>query len=70
MGTNCTILITYALVIFQLDTPDVTAFDRATASLVFESYNGGRDSKERMSQVRDKCREKESKLISTPRVCL
>ena len=37
---------------FQLDTPDVGAFDRATSSLVFESYNGGRDSKERMSQVR------------------
>ena len=28
------------------------AFDRATSNLVFESYNGGRDSKERMSQVR------------------
>ena len=27
------------------------AFDRATSGLVFESYNGGRDSKERMSQV-------------------
>merc|ERR1719270_1717901 len=26
------------------------AFDRVTSSLVFESYNGGRDSKERMSQ--------------------
>merc|ERR1711874_942387 len=34
----------------ELDTPDVMAFDRATSSLVFESYNGGRDSKERMSQ--------------------
>merc|ERR1712106_563856 len=34
----------------KLDTPDVMAFDRATNSLVFESYNGGRDSKERMSQ--------------------
>ena len=30
----------------------MSAFDRATSSLVFESYNGGRDSKERMSQVR------------------
>jgi len=34
----------------ELDTPDVREFDRATSSLVFESYNGGRDSKERMSQ--------------------
>ena len=34
----------------QIDTPDVRAFDRATASLVFESYNGGRDSKERLAQ--------------------
>jgi hypothetical protein len=34
----------------QIDTPDVGAFDRATSNLVFESYNGGRDSKERMSQ--------------------
>jgi len=34
----------------EIDTPDVGAFDRATSSLVFESYNGGRDSKERMSQ--------------------
>jgi len=34
----------------ELDTDDVMAFDRATSGLVFESYNGGRDSKERMSQ--------------------
>jgi len=34
----------------EIDTPDVRAFDRATSSLVFESYNGGRDSKERLAQ--------------------
>merc|ERR1711970_313835 len=34
----------------ELDTDDVMAFDRATSGLVFESYNGGRDSKERLTQ--------------------
>ena len=34
----------------QIDTPDVTKFGLATASLKFESYDGGRDSKERLTQ--------------------
>ena len=34
----------------QIDTPDVTQFGLATASLKFESYDGGRDSKERLTQ--------------------
>jgi len=34
----------------EIDTNDVTAFGLATASLKFESYDGGRDSKERLTQ--------------------
>merc|ERR1712243_234029 len=34
----------------ELDTDDVIAFAQATRSLKFESYNGGRDSKERLAQ--------------------
>lgn len=34
----------------ELDTDDVGAFARATRDLKFESYNGGRDSKERLAQ--------------------
>merc|ERR1712110_1163639 len=34
----------------EIDTPDVTQFGLATASLKFESYDGGRDSKERLTQ--------------------
>jgi len=34
----------------ELDTSDVEAFEKATSSLIFESYNGGRDSKERLAQ--------------------
>ena len=37
----------------QVDTQDVEAFGKATASLKFESYNGGRDSRERLTQVQD-----------------
>ena len=33
-----------------MDTSNVEAFEQATSSLVFESYNGGRDSKERLAQ--------------------
>ena len=35
----------------KVDTADVEAFGVATAGLEFESYNGGRDSRERMTQV-------------------
>ena len=35
----------------QLDTDSVEDFARATRELKFESYNGGRDSKERLAQV-------------------
>ena len=35
----------------QIDTEDVEAFGEATAGLKFESYNGGRDSRERLTQV-------------------
>ena len=35
---------------FQIDTADVGAFARATSSLVFESFDGGRDSRERLTQ--------------------
>ena len=35
----------------QLDTDSVEEFARATRELKFESYNGGRDSKERLAQV-------------------
>ena len=35
----------------QLDTDSVAEFARATRELKFESYNGGRDSKERLAQV-------------------
>ena len=38
----------------KIDTADVEAFGEATAGLEFESYNGGRDSRERMTQVRNK----------------
>jgi len=34
----------------ELDTTDVREFGRKAASLKFESYNGGRDSKERLTQ--------------------
>jgi len=34
----------------EVDTDSVIEFARATSNIVFESYNGGRDSKERMSQ--------------------
>ena len=34
----------------QIDTNDVAAFARATSSLVFESFDGGRDSRERLTQ--------------------
>merc|ERR1740128_1378773 len=34
----------------EIDTNDVIAFGRKTANLKFESYNGGRDSKERLTQ--------------------
>jgi len=34
----------------EIDTPDVETFGMAIAGLVFESYNGGRDSKERLTQ--------------------
>merc|ERR1711962_456817 len=34
----------------EIDTPDVRAFGDKTANLKFESYNGGRDSKERLTQ--------------------
>ena len=36
----------------QIDTPNVEAFGASIAGLEFESYNGGRDSKERLTQVR------------------
>ena len=42
------------LINYQIDTEDVEAFGEATAGLKFESYNGGRDSRERMTQVRRK----------------
>ena len=35
----------------QVDTEDVEEFGRATAGLKFESFDGGRDSRERMTQV-------------------
>lgn len=34
----------------EIDTDDVVAFGKATAGLKFESYTGGRDSKERLTQ--------------------
>lgn len=34
----------------EIDTDDVRAFARATSSLVFESFDGGRDSRERLTQ--------------------
>merc|ERR1719471_742524 len=34
----------------EIDTNDVAAFARATSSLVFESFDGGRDSRERLTQ--------------------
>ncbi|XP_023323925.1 uncharacterized protein LOC111697967 isoform X2 [Eurytemora carolleeae] len=34
----------------EADTPNVTEFEYAARSLKFESYNGGRDSKERLTQ--------------------
>ena len=34
----------------QIDTDDVSKFGLATSSLKFESYDGGRDSKERLTQ--------------------
>jgi len=34
----------------EIDTDDVGAFARATSSLVFESFDGGRDSRERLTQ--------------------
>ncbi len=39
------------MIILQIDTPDVSLFGKTTASLIFESYDGGRDSKERLTQV-------------------
>ena len=36
--------------VFQIDTDDVSKFGLATSSLKFESYDGGRDSKERLTQ--------------------
>ena len=39
------------ILFLQVDTSDVEAFGRATAGLKFESYDGGRDSRERMTQV-------------------
>jgi hypothetical protein len=36
----------------QVDTPDVTLFGSKASSLIFESYDGGRDSKERLTQVK------------------
>ena len=35
----------------QVDTNDVSLFGTKAASLIFESYDGGRDSKERLTQV-------------------
>jgi hypothetical protein len=37
-------------VVLEVDTPDVREFARAASSIKFESYNGGRDSKERLTQ--------------------
>jgi len=37
-------------VVVELDTNDVREFGRVTAGLKFESYDGGRDSKERLTQ--------------------
>ena len=37
-------------VVSQIDTDDVSKFGLATSSLKFESYDGGRDSKERLAQ--------------------
>jgi len=34
----------------EIDTPDVRAFAQKTAGLVFESFDGGRDSRERLTQ--------------------
>jgi len=34
-----------------VDTPDVSLFGTKASSLIFESYDGGRDSKERLTQV-------------------
>jgi hypothetical protein len=36
----------------QIDTSNVNEFGRKASSLVFDSYDGGRDSKERLTQVR------------------
>ena len=56
----------------QLDTDSVEDFARATRELKFESYNGGRDSKERLAQgtiklnkfeFRDVCRSRTSAAI-------
>ena len=38
------------MITLQIDTDDVRAFARATSSLVFESFDGGRDSRERLTQ--------------------
>ena len=43
--------IIYYVVYDQIDTEDVEEFGRATAGLKFESFDGGRDSRERMTQV-------------------
>ena len=36
----------------EIDTNDVNKFGREIANLKFESYDGGRDSKERLTQVK------------------
>ena len=38
------------ILFYKIDTNDVTQFGLATSSLKFESYDGGRDSKERLTQ--------------------
>ena len=42
----------FNLIAVQIDTPDVELFGAKIAGLKFESYNGGRDSKERLTQVK------------------
>ncbi len=40
-----------------MDTPDVTLFGSKASSLIFESYDGGRDSKERLTQVKKRLKQ-------------
>ena len=52
--TDCCLKVSLKIftnILTQLDTDSVEEFARATRELKFESYNGGRDSKERLAQV-------------------